>query len=1069
MEIVPNPSLPSEDFKYFAVAWMPGYPADINDESDHKIIRFDPTAILPNEPWENITPYADNDVYPFGDGSYWSGFNEGWAFDIAADPSNPKEIWVGFTIFDYDNTDQWRVMYSPDAGDTWYNRSEGLPKFPINTLKYWKGSDDVIFAGTDVGVYVFHKTPGTTTGEGTWECFSNGLPNVFVTDMEINYCTQSLRISTYGHSLWETPLPNIYATNNPITINTDVTWSQNMDTYTDVYVNAGATLTIKDCEVRFPKNGSLIIQPGGKLIVDGATLTNRCDFWAGIVVRGNPTELHPAIEDIYTGIYPVDGDDQGVIYLKNAAVIENAKVGISTVAGYFLQGGIVIANGTQFINNETSVNLNPFDTGTPDADDDNISEFYNCDFIVNVDYFGEEFDHHVALHDVDGVDFLGCRFTDIRSGAPINQSEGITSLDATYTVKNVPCPPGGGGCPEPLPIESSFSNLFRGVEASNSHYLPLNIEINGVNFSKNRRGILLSGIENSLIISNSFEIPDHPTSNSYGLYLESCMNYQVENNYFTNYGLIMAGAPFKTGIYVANNSAASTEIYRNTFENLEAGIICQGDNSHLQIKCNTFLSDILQYDILVTSGELANQGRCLGGGWPTVLRSRAPAGNVFSHDCHNSEGDFRAVVTSPAIPSFEYRHHIGTPYYPANACYTSSIITLKPCTGISFDQGGYESCPSTLPEEVGGGSGSMMMTMASETQSSIESEQAKIDNGSTSRLISTIENGTSESALYDSLMLAGSYVSDSVLEKLIETPFVLTDENLVEVLSTNSPINENLGEALQESSYEVSGSTLDNLTSTEEIDGNGNLISLESDMSILLEDIDALQQIKNSYLDEAITYYLAEDNVDSAFVALISYDSNLLAKKESEISLIVRNFEQAQQSILEVLENSDEDVDFKNLYSLLTNVYSEGRNLLELTEEEQATLREFGNKYTPSGVKALNILKYSLGEPHEELFDEINEYFLKEGQQLEEFSSYGFTLYPNPASDIVFIDYRNLHASNNILLNIYNISGNKIESIALDQNAGSFSLNIKDLETGIYVFEIIANDVTAGIQKLVIE
>ena len=204
-------------------------------------------------------------------------------------------------------------------------------------------------------------------------------------------------------------------------------------------------------------------------------------------------------------------------------------------------------------------------------------------------------------------------------------------------------------------------------------------------------------------------------------------------------------------------------------------------------------------------------------------------------------------------------------------------------------------------------------------------------------------------------MLAGSYVSDSVLEKLIETPFVLTDENLVEVLSTNSPINENLGEALQESSYEVSGSTLDNLTSTEEIDGNGNLISLESDMSILLEDIDALQQIKNSYLDEAITYYLAEDNVDSAFVALISYDSNLLAKKESEISLIVRNFEQAQQSILEVLENSDEDVDFKNLYSLLTNVYSEGRNLLELTEEEQATLREFGNKYTPSGVKALII------------------------------------------------------------------------------------------------------------------
>jgi hypothetical protein len=64
-------------------------------------------------------------------------------------------------------------------------------------------SDDIIFAGTDVGVYIWNKD------EAEWQCFDTGdqLPYCSVSDIEINYCTMKLRISTFGFGLWETPLP----------------------------------------------------------------------------------------------------------------------------------------------------------------------------------------------------------------------------------------------------------------------------------------------------------------------------------------------------------------------------------------------------------------------------------------------------------------------------------------------------------------------------------------------------------------------------------------------------------------------------------------------------------------------------------------------------------------------------------------------------------------------------------------------------------------------------------------------------------------------------------------------
>lgn len=1077
LEFVPNPSNPNLNFIYYGVQWSSAYPADINAATDHKMIRFNPNA-LAGDQWKNITPYNDGNVYPFADGSHWSAFNESYVFDIAADPSNPLEIWAGFTKGYYDDSPiNWRVMYSPDGGDTWYDRSNGLPDFPINSLVYWKGTDDILFAGTDVGVYVWNKTEGTTTGEGVWECYMNGLPKVFVTDMEINYCTQSLRITTYGHSMWETTLPSVGITSyQAIQINEDQTWSQDFDTYTNVIVNSGAALTIENCEVRFPKGASLIIQPGGKVIVDGATLTNRCDFWQGVDVRGaDPTVAHPDLVDIYTGLYPEDGDDHGVLYLKNGATIKNAVIGATTISGYFFRGGIIIASEANFINNQTAVTFNPFDYGFADVDDDNISEFYNCEFTIDDEYLGEDFDYHVIMLDVDGIDFHGCRFVDNRSGAPLSGTEGIFSEDATFRVKNVPCPPGGGGCPDPLPIESSFSKFFRGIEVSNTHFLPREVEINSVNFINNKRGILLSSVENSLIINNTFEVPDNISTHNYGLYLESCKNYHVENNIFTNYGLIATGPPFKTGIYVANNSNANTLIYRNVFENLEAGIICQGNNSHLQIKCNAFESMIYHYNIFVTSGELGNQGRCLGApaGWD--LRSQAPAGNTFSHDCSNIEGDFRVAITTPAIPPFEYRYHTGDPAYrPNENCYTSSIITLKECTLIGYDQNGNPSCPSTLPEESEGGSGGeMMMSMASSTNEVIVKELLKVDGGNTEGLISEIINSTSETELYDSLMKVGSYLSEGVLSTLVSTSDILTTPSLLDVLSENSPINVEVAAMLELSNYDVPAPVIESLADTISVNGDGEIIPIESDLAILMEEIELLESERSKYLEEAIETYLIENEPDSALVAASGENSRSL-KWQTEIYFTIGDYNAATTTLDNIIIESEEDADFIKLYSIIIGIHSDNRTMREINADEELILRLIGGKYTTSGVKALNILKYALNEDHEEIFDEFDDFYFRVIEPIVEESNKTFFIYPNPSDNIVYIELKGELANNENVLNIYDVTGTKILTETLRTDFNISWLDVQKFTQGIYFLEIISFDANGNqsqkeTMKLIIE
>ena len=140
-------------------------------------------------------------------GATWVDIKQGLAnfnfSDITVDYFDADHVFVTYSEFQANH----KVYESFDGGDSWVNiTGNGLPNLPVNCIVYQKQANGDIYVGTDVGVY--HKDNTMTD----WVPYMNGLPNVVVNELEINYNTQKIVAATFGRGIWESDL-NTNSTN----------------------------------------------------------------------------------------------------------------------------------------------------------------------------------------------------------------------------------------------------------------------------------------------------------------------------------------------------------------------------------------------------------------------------------------------------------------------------------------------------------------------------------------------------------------------------------------------------------------------------------------------------------------------------------------------------------------------------------------------------------------------------------------------------------------------------------------------------------------------------------------
>ena len=466
----------------------------------------------------------------------------------------------------------------------------------------------------------------------------------------------------------------------PFHITSNTTWSSETFLPVTAIVDQDATLTVTD-DVLCGTYARIIVHPGGKLIVDGGTLTSACtgEMWQGIFVEGN-RNLHQTEAN------------QGTVVLRNGAVIENALRGIRTGApgdNWNTTGGIVQCSNSTFHNNRKAVAFYPYaDIVSGTTVRDNFSSFSNCTFTVDNDNLfaanNTAFDAHATLWDVKGVTFEGCTFTNATTAMTFDKGYAIKSIDAGFRVATLcdnvyPEPNTDCRCPENQATYSQFSGFQTAISAStsgNTYY----VLVDEAQFSNNGTGIYISGNNHVTVTRNDFDMNSLPgtITEGTGLSLSGCTGYLVEENNFHRTSL-SGPFPFE-GICVTNSGTAANLLYRNDFSHLQKAVRVVGTNGGSQkpvglvCSCNSFQSNVYDFYVAASSNMSPQQGSASAG-----------ADNSFSSTSSSSLYNAGTVATDYYYSGTTFSH---VPYNPTSNITVLGHATANPCLSTLCGNGG---------------------------------------------------------------------------------------------------------------------------------------------------------------------------------------------------------------------------------------------------------------------------------------------------------------------------------------------------------------------------------------------
>jgi photosystem II stability/assembly factor-like uncharacterized protein len=132
-----------------------------------------------------------------------------WVSRVVASKHKKERVYV--TLNGYRNDDFKSMIYvSEDYGKNWKSIVSNLPDSPVNVIIEDYKNENLLFVGTDNGLYV-------TLNRGlTWKDFSQGIPNVAVHDLKIQEKVNDLLVGTHGRSIYKINIENIQLLNDEV-------------------------------------------------------------------------------------------------------------------------------------------------------------------------------------------------------------------------------------------------------------------------------------------------------------------------------------------------------------------------------------------------------------------------------------------------------------------------------------------------------------------------------------------------------------------------------------------------------------------------------------------------------------------------------------------------------------------------------------------------------------------------------------------------------------------------------------------------------------------------------------
>lgn len=155
----------------------------------------------------SIDPSNDNIIYVANGSSLYKSINAGVTFSLASTAASTiTSICVHSSnsniVYITRSGTGGQAMISNNGGTTFTNIATGLPAIAKNCIVHQaRNTDNPLYVATSLGVY--YKDDTMTT----WQPFDTNLPNVSVTDLEINLEDSKIIAATYGRGIWQTDIP----------------------------------------------------------------------------------------------------------------------------------------------------------------------------------------------------------------------------------------------------------------------------------------------------------------------------------------------------------------------------------------------------------------------------------------------------------------------------------------------------------------------------------------------------------------------------------------------------------------------------------------------------------------------------------------------------------------------------------------------------------------------------------------------------------------------------------------------------------------------------------------------
>ncbi|MDX2003627.1 MAG: T9SS type A sorting domain-containing protein [Chitinophagales bacterium] len=824
----------------------------------------------------------------------------------------------------------------------------------------------------------------------------------------------------------------------------------------DVFIDSEATLTIT-CDVFMRSGAKIMVNRGGKLIVDGATITSLCagKAWSGIEVwgiNGSNPQPQPSLDSILSNAYPDSVTDHGVAIIKGGSLISNAYNAVSLFkreggsANLSYTGGIVLADSSYFRNNGQSIEFMAYPTyQTTNAAYNSVSHIKNCIFETVGNNFAVPYmKHHISLWNINGVEICCNRFGYNKEENPVyiaSRGDGIYSVDAGFRARH-----------------NVFDSLTYGIRALSTGWsLFKHAEIDSNEFRQTMVGIDITG--NGYVLATHNNIAPYnsngttPYAFSNGIRNKGNLMYKIEEN------SIDLPDDFSVGIYNINSSPFPNEVYLNIIsgEGDGYGIANSLDNSGVFIKCNDIQNE-MDHILVLSDGIREEQGTC-----QTFF---TPANNRFNNSCDYTNSAH--VFNNPNTDWFKYTFISSAGGLQPDSLCRSIVNEYNKCA--NFGTYGI-SCKSRLANDddsIGIGfdttinSGIIEETIAG-LAIDISEQYTFLDKGNTSELLANVRDmDMDDKDLLEVLASADGMLSDEVLLDVMYIRPSIDKASYSHLLLQNSPHSNIAWKEIK--SF---GLPADSLAKLEQY---------QDSVSERKPIIDSLYYLRYAKMDQyAQLLYLAKKGIAYSYEEL---QEALAEETEPYLQWLLAELYMGQgmageaTDVLEAIPVRNREINnLKELRAISLEFQENGWTWGSILHDEEANayldeISDIAHRDTSiAAFEAQAILHLLYDSTITEILELKAVPKTAPPMQQENISApitTGFKVYPNPASDELSIESEKAGS-----FKVYNVLGVEVLSRQLFSNE-KINVSLTGISRGTYLYRFLGTDGHSFSGKIVV-